>query len=138
MAKRHWPANFRSVPKTDIPSALVIHTEGVAPDCWPSGTYYGDGSGGEFSEFPELRRCGVGVATLQNGALWFGVHARLPGPVQTVPRAENCAFLIVLDMVEVGAHVEYIADAELLCTQFSKGPQFAKDSINSDQFNRMF
>ena len=46
--------------------------------------------------------------------------------------------MIVLDMVEVGAHVEYIADAELLCTQFSKGPQFAKDSINSDQFNRMF
>ncbi len=89
------PADFLTVSRSDIPLVLALHVEGSPPECWPSGTYYGDGSGGDFSDYPELRRCGVGVATLQNGAQWFGVHSRLPGPIQTVPRAENCALIIV-------------------------------------------
>ena len=32
---------------------------------WPSGTYGTDASGGEFSSFPEIRRCGCGIATMK-------------------------------------------------------------------------
>jgi len=29
---------------------------------WPGGHYFGDGSGGEYTSHPDLRRCGVGLA----------------------------------------------------------------------------
>ncbi len=106
------------------------------PSEWPSGIYYGDGSGGEYTKYPALRRCGVGVCTLHDGVFWFGGHTRLPGEAQTVPRAENCALGIVLDKVEFGASIEFITDSKLLFDQLSKGRDKAKDSINADQFLR--
>ncbi|CAK0881441.1 unnamed protein product, partial [Prorocentrum cordatum] len=64
---------------------------------------FGDGSGGEHSDDPRLRQCGVGAVILQvslqaPGELRVaaGVAAGLLGPKQTVPRSELQAFLIAL------------------------------------------
>lgn len=53
---------------------------------WPSGTYFGDGAGGQYSSYPSIRRCGVGLACYQqDGILDFVCHTPLPGSIHTVP-----------------------------------------------------
>ena len=67
------------------------------PPCgeWPSGDYFLDGSGGRDAAFPSIRRCGIWVARLRDSEFEFGVESPLPGDVQTVPRAEISASIIV-------------------------------------------
>ena len=55
-----------------------------------SGLYYGGASGGAFSSYPKLTRCGVGLCKVDPSTedrLW-GVQINLPGRIQTAPRAE--------------------------------------------------
>lgn len=36
---------------------------------WDSGVYYGDGSGGQYSSFPPVRRCGVGLCSIDGNSI---------------------------------------------------------------------
>ena len=76
--------------------AFSYDLDAPPPEAWPSGDYFGDGSGGRFSSIPSLRRCGIGLAFLVNGVLQFGLRSPLPGDVQTVPRSEVAAAHVLL------------------------------------------
>ncbi len=68
---------------------------------WGSGTYYGDASGGEFSSYPAIRRIGCGLSCiLDDGSLSFGAHFNLPGTVQTVPRGELYALVVLVGLCQ--------------------------------------
>ena len=88
-----------------------FHPELNVPElgAWPSGNYYGDGSGGEYSSYPNVGRCGIGIAYLDfAGNYMFGIYYALPGPNQTVPRSGNTALLTVLEMVSFNAVITFI------------------------------
>ena len=63
--------------------------------------YFGDGSGGVYTKYPSLRRCGVGVTKLseETEAINFSVFYPLPGSIQTVAKAEAHAFSTVCEQV---------------------------------------
>ena len=86
---------------------------------------FGDGSGGKHSADPRLRQCGVGVAVLQtfndgeDPQLLAGIVAGLPGPRQTVPRAELWAFLLALR--STSGDLRYHTDNMPLVSGWSRG-----------------
>ena len=87
---------------------------GAQPLRWPSGIYYGDGSGGAHSSHKTLRRCGVGVACLHaDQSFRFGAYLALPGRVQTVLRAEIYAFLVIILFAEPLAQLTILTDSLL-------------------------
>ena len=51
------PASSSDTPADEIVTAPAA---GI-PYPWPSGYYFGDGSGGEYTKYPTLRRAGVGI-----------------------------------------------------------------------------
>ncbi len=65
------PKNLTSVPnnKNNIVYAYEYKYDLSVPPKgqWKSGKYFGDGSGGVHGSFPTLRRCGVGLACMENG-----------------------------------------------------------------------
>ena len=80
---------------------------------WPGGTYYPDGTGGKYTAVPEARRCGVGLARLKDQAheeLAWGLYCALPGFVQTVPRAELYAVVLLVVRVVPGEEVWVVSD----------------------------
>ena len=100
---------------------------------WGSGTYYGDGSGGEYSSFPLIRRCGVGVCVIDsNGNITGLASFNLPGEIQTVPRAEYFAFYYVIQQALIGAVIVFVTDHKPLFEVFNKGIETAKLCINHD------
>ena len=52
------------IPPTDTTIVKRINDNSRPIPDWNSGTYYGDGSGGEYSSFPLIRRCGVGLCSI--------------------------------------------------------------------------
>ena len=91
-----------------------------------SGTYYGDASGGRFSSYPPLIRCGVGVVKVgfdSNGNIYreWGVMMNLPGLVQTVPRAELCFLHFILSEALPNSNIEFITDNKKNYETFNKG-----------------
>ena len=97
-------------PKHPVPHAVDVTHRGHVPTQWPSGTYYTDGSGGAYSSYSTLRRCGFGVAYC-DPHFEFGIHSPLPG-IQTVPRAELWAVLYVALQCTHRAHIHIITDSE--------------------------
>ena len=79
------PDKFTKIDDKYLPTNLLhIEYAGGTPT-FGSGTYYGDASGGEYTRYPSLRRCGVGVCQVdENGELIWGMSSNLPGPVQTL------------------------------------------------------
>lgn len=71
---------------------------------WPSGYYFGDGSGGKYSRHPTLTRCGVGVQYVDEDKIpRTNISTPLPGPIQSNNRAELYAlWLVVMNMEVVG------------------------------------
>ena len=64
--------------------------------------YFGDASGGELTSSNDLRRCGCGLASMSDDLqLRYGVDFNLPGPVQTVGRAEAYALVYLVDRVSL-------------------------------------
>ena len=114
------------------------HPQGI-PDMWPSGYYFGDGSGGIYSSYDFLRRCGVGIhyvsPDLEPG---FNAWQPLLGPIQTVPRAELTAVCIVVDKVEVGARIDFFTDSKITKDAFYKGVERARFAANSDLWVQLF
>ena len=119
---------------------VKLRYEGVAPDSWGSGTYFGDGSGGVYTKYPTLRRCGVGVAkfNLTNETLEFGAFSPLPGVVQTVARAEAFALHLLCKHASFKAELTFITDNELLSLTYHGGAEVATKSINADIFESIF
>lgn len=64
-------------------------TEGMEGSPWPSGYYFGDGSGGKYSRYPTITRCGVGVHYVDpDKVAQINRSTPLPGKIQTNNRAE--------------------------------------------------
>ena len=118
------------IPEPPTDAMAIILGDNV---CWESGIYYGDGSGGGFSSFPAIRRCGVGLVKIhQDGSKHFEVSMNLPGSVQTVPRAEYFALYYLLTMVVAGSTVEFVTDHKPLYKLFLAGKVAARKCANHD------
>jgi hypothetical protein len=119
----------------------VLSANYVNPDCcfWASGTYYGDASGGEHTEYPKLRRVGVGLAKIdQHGKLLFGIKSNVPGTVQTVSRGELYALALLVDHAIPGATYDFVTDNDGVFKVFNKGPLNCQSSSNVDLFKKIF
>ena len=100
-------------------SSLLHFVDGLLhhppPFSWPDGDYYTDGSGGKFASPPYLRRVGCGIARLDElyghfGYAW-GAFFALPGLVQTVPRAELFAVIVLCLHAAPCAHLRVFSDS---------------------------
>lgn len=106
---------------------------------WPSGFYFGDGSGGRYSSYPTLRRCGTGIAYLD----WdmdhqYDIWSPLPGAIQTVPRAELYALLIVVHHVRPNARVHFFTDSKNTRDTYYRGQPRAALAANADLWVSLF
>lgn len=81
------------------------------PTDWPSGYYFGDGSGGPYSSIVSFRRAGVGIQLIhyvdENKIPTYNICPGLLGEQQTVPRAELTALLLVPENVHHAAVVDF-------------------------------
>ncbi len=125
---------------TPSPTHRVTHVNNTyhTPE-WGSGTYYGDASGGEFTSFPLLIRVGVGLCMINDiGDLKFGCSSNLPGEVQTVSRGEAFALLWLLELVIVGACIDYVTDNMGVFNVFMSGPKGYHTSNNCDIYDKIW
>ena len=79
--------------------------------------FFLDGSGGEQSSDPRLRRTGWGAAVVDTTVpgvpeLVAGVFGPVPGPEHTVPRSELYAAVYVLESVELDTDIHLISDSK--------------------------
>ena len=134
------PASLMPTSTTNLPENRVFRVEGQVPNPgqWPSGHYFGDGSGGRYSTYKQLRRCGVGLCKMQGEVLQFGVHYTLPGIHQTVPRSEVSAFATLLEMLAEDSWVVFITDNLPLHKTFHQGPDVASKATNHDLYRIIF
>ncbi len=99
---------------------------------WPSGDYFTDGGGGRFSSVASLRKCTIGIAHLVDSVLVFGCRSPLPGAVQTVPRSEVAAVLVLAMHLSCNAVVSVFSDNLVFVNAFKKGYDFCRKMLNSD------
>jgi len=105
---------------------------------WVSGTYYGDASGGEHTQYPKLRRVGVGLAKLNSDrSLCFGIRSNLPGLVQTVSRGELFALVILLRLCTEDLVIDFVTDNKGVCDNFNS-PSKGGLSMNCKLFKEVF
>ena len=92
------------------------------------------------TKYPTLRRCGVGVAKIDEvtGALIYGCYFQLPGHVQTVYRAEALALQTVVGHVNSGEEVTSITDNKFVHDTFYKESDIACKGVNGDIFTLIF
>jgi len=92
------PDPARSLPAPPVDDHREWWLRGIKPDvCYYTGLAYTDGSGGVYSQWKDLRRCGwCGVSVSPGGKLIFGRYGPLPSSVQTTPVAELWAFYQVV------------------------------------------
>ena len=96
---------------------------------------YGDGSGGEYTSDPRLRRCGWGFVLQQGESLQNGMYGTLPGVRQTVPRAEITAATQALNHSvpsEGAATFEFCTDCMVLVNGWWRGKAKCMQSCNAD------
>jgi len=106
---------------------------------WPSGYYFGDGSGGPYSKFPTIRRAGVGVHYVSPDKVpTHNYWQPLPGDSQTLPRAELFAVLLVALHVEEAAVVDFFTDSKITKDTYYKGHKRAKFATNADLWVQLF
>ena len=114
----------------DLPNIQVI---GNPEANWINRIYYGDGSGGQFTSHPCIRRCGVSVVALDDSnQLLIGLHTNLPGKVQTVPRAEYYALQALVCKLVPKSIVEFVTDHQRLFKSFYSAKDVIKKNINYD------
>ena len=139
------PSNLSTIPDEYLPNNNTVHTyvsySTPIEDCIvTSGLYYGDASGGTFSSYPKLTRCGVGFCKVDRHTeqrLW-GVQLNLPGLVQTVPRAELFALHLLVNEAQPESVIEFVTDNQKNSQTFNKGEPYARNSINADLFKHIF
>ena len=139
------PSSLSNVPDEYLapnePSHVYVPYSTPVQECIvTSGLYYGDASGGSFSAYPKLTRCGVGLCKVDRSTedrLW-GVQLNLPGQIQTVPRAELFALHFLVNEAVSHSTLEFITDNQKNSETFNKGAEYAKNSINADLFKSIF
>ena len=109
------PMHLTSIADEYLPSAEyntkhIAYETPIANAIADSGIYYGDASGGRFSSYGPLIRCGVGLVKIGydiEGNIYrkWGVQMNLPGTVQTVPRAELFALQHLLNEATENANI---------------------------------
>ena len=88
---------------------------------------------------PTLRRCGVGLCLLEPGGIFsFGISYKLPGEIQTVPRAEVSALATLVEHACEGSHITYIGDNLPVVEMFNKGQNHCSTAANCDLFENIF
>jgi len=109
------------------------------PNEWPSGYYFGDGSGGNYSKYPTLRRAGVGLHYVNLDKVpMYNFWQPLPGPQQTVPRAELFALCLAVTHVHQAGVIDFFTDSLITANTFNKGPARARLANNADLWNYLF
>ena len=128
------PSRFN--PKEDTPTRIYLY--GIPSCAWAPGTYGTDAAGGKFGQYPELRRCGCGVSAVSRindqFEFSFGASRALPGEVQTIPRAELFAILMVVEFVSHGC-VTIITDSLVNVLLYESGRDAMASSSNFDLWN---
>ncbi len=81
-----------------------------AEGSWPSGSYFGDASGGKYNLYPTLRRVGLGLSCMQDTTCMFGLKTYLAGQVQTVHRGEAAIVLVLIALLARDSIVDYFGD----------------------------
>jgi len=134
------PANFIEIPPEASPVQQVNITYVNPIDVsFESGLYYGDASGGEFTQYPDIRRVGVSFVQIRdNGDLTFAAHFPLPGDVQTVARGELYALLVLIRMASPGSIVVFVTDNKGVYDKYNSGPTRASLSSNCDLYYELF
>ena len=106
---------------------------------WGSGTYYGDASGGVYTDVPVLRSVGFGVVRLnEDMSLAVAVNTRLPGSIQTVPRGELYALVLLSILAEEYATIDFVTDNLGVSDSFNAGPKHCSSTNNCDLFHVLF
>ncbi len=135
------PLRFTTLKQENLPPRDVYTTHinnTPSPPLWDTGTYYGDASGGDFSSVPLLRRVGVGVCRISPlGKLLYGIHCNLPGDVQTVPRGEIYALVVLLTRASPLAVIDYVTDNVGLRDAYNAGPTFCHSTNNCFLYNEI-
>ena len=136
------PSHFTKVdPELDniVDNLIYSYDKFVLPiGEWTSGLYFGDGAGGRDNRYPTIRRCGVGVARMIGEEYIGGVYCKLPGQVQTVPRAEATALLVLLHHMAHNSIIEFVSDNETLVDAFNAGRHHCRRILNSDIYDEIF
>ena len=142
------PKKLTSIPEAYLPTSeyiikYIAYDSPIAAAIVVSGTYYGDASGGRFSSYGPLIRCGIGLVKIgydncNNIYREWGVQLNLPGVVQTVPRAELYALQYLLNEAAENAEIEVITDNKKNSETFNKGPDAGARSLNHDMFKDIF
>jgi len=106
---------------------------------WDSGTYYGDGSGGKYTQFQGLRRVGCSVVRVSSdGQVEVCAYTHLPGEVQTVGRGELYALFLLLQQLAPLAIITFVTDNFNVFNTYNKGPKAATNSNNCDLYDKIF
>ena len=135
------PLHYTIISKEDIVTRRIFYTVGDPPPLgsWPSGAYYGDGSGGKYGKIPVARRCGCSIVCLnENNVLDYGLYYSLPGEIQTVPRAELSSIVTLLEVVEEEAVVVYFGDNKPVIDLYYKGQDICAKASNADLYRLLF
>ena len=134
------PASFIDIPPEASPTQqLNITYVNPIEATFESGIYYGDASGGDFTEYPDIRRVGVSFVKVgDNGDLIFAAHFPLPGEIQTVARGELYALLALIRMVSPGSIVVFVTDNKGVYDKYNSGPIQASLSSNCDLYHKLF
>ena len=137
------PINYIDIPDAFLPSDTYT-VEWVRPNELStnvtSGTYYGDASGGQFSEYPEIRRIGCSFVAIHplSMELLLAAHFPLPGAMQTVPRGELFTLVELVRHAEINASLHYITDNKWVHDTFNRGSEHTKICNNSDLWHALF
>ena len=107
---------------------------------WDREIYWSDASGGVYSSYPTLRRCGVGIAYVDNdGEYVGGEFGVLPGKRHTAPRAELFAIYVIIRDHDDSGNVLIVSDSLINVDIFNLGPAaYNSQRANSDLWSRIW
>jgi len=115
------------------------NTTEAYPEGWPSGYYFGDGSGGKYSKYEPITRCGVGLhyVSLEKTPL-IDASMPLPGKMQTNNRAEIYAILLAVKNVEIAGKIDFFTDNKPARNTYNKGRRRAILACHADLWSEIF
>ena len=140
------PSRLVPVNTPHVDDELLWFVGRYPPGGWSSGVYFTDGSGGPYSSYPSIRRCGVGICVIDMNAdfhnpdadpLIWGAYLALPGPLQTVPRSELYAVMVIVERASVGLF-EVRSDAKIIVDLYARGRAACLSAEHSDLWRRIW
>ena len=100
---------------------------------------FSDGSGGEFSSVPSLRRAGWSWVYLSADceSLLLARYSGVPGERQTVPRAELTAIIAITERARQ-PHITIVVDAAYIIKGVRAGERECRSIANADLWDRFW